>query len=53
MKTVEKTEHILAPKKRSLPKNWRKMIGLLRGRRTALEKHVETVRNEWVPKRNV
>jgi hypothetical protein len=33
--------------KTPLPASWKKAAGLLRHKRKALERHLETVRNEW------
>ena len=43
---------ILTPKeameyKTPLPASWKKAAGLLRKKRKALERHLETVRKEW------
>ncbi|MEK9154000.1 MAG: hypothetical protein AAB798_00860 [Patescibacteria group bacterium] len=48
MKTAEKTILVrLAGTSRKLPDNWRRVAGMLRGRRKLLEKHVNAVRGEW------
>jgi len=48
MKTAEQTGHIrLAKLTRKLPENWKKVAGILRGRKKLLEKHVNAVRREW------
>lgn len=47
MLTAEQKKNILTPKKKQLPKNWRRVVGMLRGRRKDLEKHVHAVRHEW------
>jgi hypothetical protein len=39
--------HLPAAHRRSLPKHWKKVVGMLKGRRKKLEAHTARMRNEW------
>lgn len=49
MKTIVRVLNTvrLVDAKRQLPENWKKVAGILRGRKKLLETHVKTVRGEW------
>ncbi|MCK4554429.1 hypothetical protein KAU19_05745 [Candidatus Parcubacteria bacterium] len=51
MQTQQQTKIITFTKileqKQSLPKSWLKAAGILRGKRKAMEKHLQKIRLEW------
>ena len=51
METQQQTKIIVAAKileiKQSLPQSWIKAAGILRGKKNAINKHIENIRLEW------
>jgi len=37
----------VVPARRPLPKGWKQVVGMLKGRRKSFEAHVKKMRNEW------